>query len=190
MNRDTRRLVVHGGVAGALSFLLGLLFSMPIVNPGEYTTIFKTDGGSIFNYGTLEGAWHLAEWKVSAWTYLRGHFVPIGGTVESGGTEADLTYAVEPGWPIFSLIIVILVGAGYVLAAGPESSDPMVAIKRGSAIAVGYAPAAAASTKLLTWKRPPFEAGPGMLSTLLLTAVIAAVLGAVGGYLNHHFGSR
>lgn len=197
MGSFSARTLLPGAIAGALSFMFGLLVSVPIVQPGDDRTIFETDGGEELPYWTLNGEeTQLAEWKVSGWAYLRTHLVSIQGTYEERGTSTGIEFVADPALYVYAIPIVLLVGAGYVLAGGPTSADAGAALLRGTSVAVGYVPTAAASIVLLSWETSneagtkTASAAPDLWSALFMTALVAVVCGGIGGYLNHQFGSR
>jgi len=199
--------VRDGAVAGAVAFVAGVLGTVLLAGPEddtdlwEFTAMGTTD---TVTYGEMGSQGELAQpetWKVAGWVFHQAHFASIDTQTDvstdsafGGMANYDLAFAMEPSVAVRVLPVVLLVGAGYVLADRASADEQTAAALDGAHVLAGYAPLAVLSAFLFAYEDTHTDSSaevtlsvqPEVTSALLFTGILVpVVLGAVGGYANH-----
>lgn len=196
-----------GAIAGAASFVIGLLGAVFLASPSGGDTVFKLSAmgqsseTTWSQMGSASGS-RPESWKVAGWVYHKAHFASIDVSI-SGlggmGNAVDISFAMEPSILLRLLPVALLVGAGFFIAERTDAADTKEAAINGAYVVAGYAPLAVLSVFLLKWEESGSSGSgggsiavePSLFSALLFTGIVfPVVLGAAGGYLNFEKGDE
>lgn len=155
----------RGAITGALAFVAGTILVFPLL---------------IVAGPPLRDAALGAPVAVGTFSYLVFHAWPV----VLGAPPTLLLFSVLPG--------VILVAAGYTVAAAPSESS-RGGPARGATVVVGYLALVGLSIAYILWRGPtqtaPGNVSPGLLSVVFVVAVVFAgvlfplLFGGLGGML-------
>lgn len=201
--------LVEGAVAGAAAFVVGIVATLVLdTNVGEETPVFNvtvtSDGEQLQQYtaafGELgsETTQAPSSFDMATWIYHKAHFGSVGGEVSNvdlglfGRGSISVEFLPSPGISLL-LPVVVLAGAGYLLAQRNPAATPKEAARIGASVVAGYGPVAVLSAFLVTWTVPDIgtEAAtltvrPSLVTAILLAGVAYPVIfGAAGGYFQH-----
>jgi hypothetical protein len=165
--------VQWGAVHGAVAFVLGYALTYALLAVEDVTDTFDQ---------TVEFV---------GWIFFNAQFVGIEGGGDATANWLSFLAGTEDGIGLpaiaFSgLIAVVLIGAGYRLAAtvsGPQTTTDEATVD-GAAIVAGYLPLVVLGALLFEISQAGTSFSPDIFAAVLLAGIVfPAFLGAIGGYL-------
>lgn len=176
----------EGAVAGVASFVVGYIVTLVVVALGESDDLSE----------------NLVE--AAGWLYYNAQFASLQVTAQFGGQTRSSTFnyltdstlfsesvdAVSVPTVVYHLIpVVVLVGAGVVLAGYAEAQDFQEGAIAGASLAVGTVLPALLGTILFSVETSAFgfsvEQSPALVEGVILVGVLyPAVFGAIGGMIS------
>jgi hypothetical protein len=159
---------VQGAISGAVAFVVGYLITLVVVSTQEAEALTE----------------ELVE--ASGWLYYNAQFVDV----EAGGLTINYLSSnqvqLEAPTILYRLIpIVVLLGAGFVLANQVTVREPQEGALAGATIALGTVVLAIVGTFVFEISQGGTSVGPPLVNSILFVGLVfPAVLGAVGGALS------
>lgn len=190
----------RGFKTGILTFVVGMLASVLLVNPKADDEVFEnTDeaGTDALTYGELDtdSLSPPGDFELAGWLYHKSHFASIDVSLGSGSGD-DLAFAMDPGLVLLVPILVLL-AAGFFLAARGTATTRNDSAVNGALVFLGYLPVAYVSTHVLYYEADArvyyvgIEAQPDATSVVLFTGLLfPIVFGAIGGAIEHAIGDH
>jgi len=187
----------RGAIAGAASFVVGLVAAVLVAAPSEGDDLFEVSAMGQSEAIPWEDTSSAPEgWKVAGWLYHEAHFASTDVSMDFSGqpgvSQVDISFAMSPSALLHAAPIVLLLAAGYWVVSADVPEQPADAAVHGAHVVAGYLPLAALSVFLLSWEESGSSSGiqgsmsaqPELVSAVFATGIVfPLVIGAAGGVL-------